>query len=134
MIFGWKANPHFGPFHIVSFVLIGAGFVLIARAWRVLYQAQQQKSLAVAGPYRRVRHPQYVGFVLVMLGFLLQWPTLLTVIMFPILTLMYVRLARAEERDAIAEFGDAYLAYARRTPAFMPRLAQPFGHRKGVLR
>jgi methanethiol S-methyltransferase len=72
-----------------------------------------------------VRHPQYVGFVMIMFGFLLQWPTLLTLAMFPVLVWMYVRLARAEERDAIASFGDAYRQYIARVPAFVPRLSRP---------
>ena len=127
MMFGWKASPHFGPFHVLSFLFIGAGFILISAAWKQLYDAHQRHKLATAGPYGYVRHPQYVGFILVMFGFLLQWPTLLTLAMFPILTVMYVKLARSEERDAIAEFGDAYATYAADTPAFIPRLGRIFG-------
>ena len=93
-MFGWKASPHFGPFHVLSFIFIGGGFVLISAAWRVLYDAQQRRALATTGPYSYVRHPQYVGFVLIMFGFLLQWPTILTLAMFPVLVWMYVRLAR----------------------------------------
>jgi protein-S-isoprenylcysteine O-methyltransferase Ste14 len=124
MIFGWKVNPHFGPFHIASFVLIGGGFVLLARAWKVLYDAQQSKTLATTGPYAYVRHPQYVGFIAIMFGFLLQWPTILTLAMFPVLTVMYVRLAKIEERDAIEEFGEAYIKYMAEVPGFLPRLGR----------
>lgn len=125
MLLGWEANPHFGPFHFLSFGFIGGGFWLLASAWRVLYEAVGRGDLAVTGPYAHVRHPQYVGFVLIMFGFLLQWPTLLTLAMFPVLVWMYLRLARAEERDMVAEFGDAYLRYAERVPAFVPRRHQP---------
>ncbi len=122
MLFGWQANPHWGPFHILSMLFIGAGFWLLAAAWRVLYNAQKRGTLATEGPYARVRHPQYIGFVLIMFGFLLQWPTILTLLMFPVLVYMYLRLARHEEKEVRAEFGAVYDRYAARTPAFLPRL------------
>lgn len=127
MMFGWKANPHAGPFHVLSFLLIGAGFLLISAAWKVLYDAQQARSLATAGPYAYVRHPQYAGFILVMLGFLVQWPTILTLAMFPVLTVMYVKLARDEERAVRAEFGEAYDKYAAGVPGFIPRIGRRLG-------
>ena len=76
-------------------------------------------------PTLDVRHPQYVGFIIIMLGFLLQWPTVLTLLMFPLLVAMYVRLARHEEAEARRTFGAAYDAYAAVTPAWFPRLAKP---------
>ena len=121
VMFGWRANPHFGPFHILSNLLIFAGFWLLHSAWQALYRAQREHRLATDGPYARVRHPQYIAFVLVMFGFLLQWPTLITLVLFPVMVALYVRLARREERDALAEFGDDYRRYAARVPAFIPQ-------------
>ena len=135
MMFGWKTNPHLGPFHMLSFAFIFGGFILISVAWRVLYNAQQTNSLASTAIYSYVRHPQYDGFILVMFGFLLQWPTLLTLAMFPVLVYMYVRLARTEEREALATFGDAYRQYMAEVPGFFPRLDRLFsGAPKGSYR
>jgi len=119
---GWEGDSHLSPLHLFSDVSIGGGFILIGAAWDVLYKAQRAHQVATTGPYAYVRHPQYVGFVLIMIGFLIQWPTLITLTMFPILVTMYVRLARREEREALAELGDAYADYAAKTPAFFPRL------------
>ena len=122
-LLGWGINPHFDPLHILSNILIFAGFVLLAAAWKVLYEAQKSHTLATSGAYAYIRHPQYVGFILIMLGFLFQWPTLITLIMFPILVTMYAKLARREEREVLAEFGDIYRQYMKVTPAFLPKIS-----------
>ena len=106
MMFGWKTNPHAGPFHILSFVFIGGGFILISGAWKVLYDAKKKRRL----------------------GFLLQWPTILTLAMFPVLTVMYVKLARTEEQDARREFSDVYARYAAQVPGFIPKFSRILDH------
>ena len=122
MLLGWKLNPHYGPFHNLSNLFIIGGFSVLAAAWNVLYRAQREGRLATSGLYARMRHPQYVGFVLIMFGFLLQWPTILTLAMFPVLVVMYGYLAKREEQDMISQFGQEYREYAARTPRFFPRL------------
>jgi len=121
---GERGDPHFGPLHIASYVFLGFGFYLLSSAWNVLYHAQRSKALATSGPYARIRHPQYVAFVLILLGFLLQWPTLLTLIMFPILLVMYARLAVTEEAEMRKQFGAEFDAYTVRTPRFFPSIRQ----------
>ena len=121
VMFGWKANPHFGPFHLASSILIFGGFWLLAIAWKVLYEAQRAGRLATTGAYARLRHPQYLGFVLIMTGFLLQWPTLVTLAMYPVLVFMYARLAKREEAEMLERFGEEYRRYKEAVPAFLPR-------------
>jgi protein-S-isoprenylcysteine O-methyltransferase Ste14 len=120
-VFGIEGDAHFGLLHILSSVLLVGGFWMLASAWPVLYRAQKEGQLAMQGIYARLRHPQYAGFILIMLGFLVQWPTLLTLVMFPVLVFMYVRLAISEERQAEKEFGQAWRDYAAHTPQFFPR-------------
>ena len=87
----------------------------------MLYRAQREGRVAREGPYARIRHPQYAGFFLIMTGFLLQWPTLLTLAMYPVLVWVYARLSIAEERDSIERFGGAYVGYMEEVPRFLPR-------------
>lgn len=119
-LFGWQGDPHLSPFHLASYVFIIGGFWLIAAAWRVLYTAQRKKELATSGAYAYVRHPQYVGFILIMAGFLLQWPTIPTLLMFPALLYVYRRLAIREEAEIEERFGERWRRYAAATPRFVP--------------
>ena len=120
-LFGLNGDPHFSALHILSSIIIGAGFVLLGAAWPVLFKAQTAGRLAMTGPYAWVRHPQYIGFIAILLGFLLQWPTILTLGMFPFLVVMYVRLALREEAEARQIFGAAYEQYAAAVPRWVPR-------------
>src|SRR3990172_9138066 len=94
------------------------GFLLILSGWRRIYRAAGQ--LVTGGIYRYVRHPQYTGILLITLALLVHWPTIVTVIMWPILVYTYYRLARREERLAEESLGDDYRAYRDRTPMFLP--------------
>lgn len=117
---GGTGDPHFNILHIISYFVIGAGFYLLSSAWHVLFFSQKMNKLAITGPYSKIRHPQYVAFAMIMFGFLLQWPTILTLLMFPILLIMYKHLALTEEREVRSIFGKAYDDYANKTPRFIP--------------
>ena len=129
-LIGWKGDPHMSPFHFASYVFMIGGFWAISSAWRVLWAAARTGTLATTGPYARLRHPQYVGFMAVMIGFLLQWPTIPTLVIFPVLVAMYRRLAIAEEREVRNHFGAQWDAYASIIPRFIPRF-RPADHSGG---
>jgi protein-S-isoprenylcysteine O-methyltransferase Ste14 len=121
-LIGWKGDPHLTPFHLASYAFIGGGFALIAIAWRRLWNAARQDVLATAGVYGWVRHPQYAGFIAIMFGFLLQWPTLPTLVLVPVVVAIYRHLSLSEEREMRERFGAAWDGYARDVPRFIPHL------------
>ncbi|NOZ51990.1 MAG: isoprenylcysteine carboxylmethyltransferase family protein [Gammaproteobacteria bacterium] len=107
---------------ILSLVLMIMGYTLLSKGWTQIHAARG--ALVIDGIYAYARHPQYTGLFLVIIGFLVQWPTLLTVLMAPIMLYAYVHLARVEERRAELEFGETYNEYVRKTPAFFPSFNQ----------
>lgn len=123
---GLKGDPHFSPFHILSNILIVAGLIIISIAWDTLYKVQKNKKLATGGIYEYVRHPQYTGFIAIIVGFLLQWPTLITLLMAPILIVRYIKLAKSEEDAMVQEYGEEYVNYKKKTPAFFPSASKLF--------
>lgn len=121
-LLGLKGDAHFSSIHILSNVFIVVGLILLSSAWNVLYRASRKGVLATTGAYRCIRHPQYFAFILIILGFLLQWPTLITLIMAPVLIVRYVTLARGEENQMRTKFGQVYREYRSKTPGFFPSI------------
>lgn len=108
-------------------IIMVLALVLMGKAWKQIHRAQGD--LVTAGLYRHVRHPQYAALFLLSAGLLVQWPTIPTLLMFPVLVAVYVRLAGREERELLIAFGDRYRAYAALTPRFLPRLRGGSGGR-----
>lgn len=124
-------DTHFNWLHMLNNALIVGGLILIASAWEILYKAQQKNVLATTGAYRYLRHPQYVGFILIIVGFLLQWPTLITLIMAPILIIRYILLAKQEEKEMESKFGTIYQNYKKQTSGFFPSIKMFFSLQSG---
>jgi protein-S-isoprenylcysteine O-methyltransferase Ste14 len=103
----------------LGYSVILAGVLLIVKGWVKIYFAAGR--LITNGVYGLTRHPQYTGIFLVILGQLIHWPTLATLLLSPAIVVVYVRLARREERQLIARFGDAYRHYRASVPMFIPR-------------
>ena len=106
---------------LIGYALVIGGLLLLVGGWRQVYRARREGRLATDGLYGIVRHPQYTGIMLAVLGQIIHWPTIPTLVLFPVIILLYVRLARREERQLIELFGEQYLDYRRRVPMFFPR-------------
>ena len=111
-LLGNTGDPHTSILHILSYVFIIGGLILISASWKILYEASKRNAIAQTGPYKHFRHPQYIGFIAIILGFLMQWPTLPTLIMAPILVVMYIRLAKKEEREVAQKYPE-YKSYLK---------------------
>lgn len=105
---------------IVSMALVALGLALVAIGWAQVFGARH--GLMTRGIYRVIRHPQYLGLILVIVALIIQWPTLLTLLMAPVLVVMYVRQARREDRALEDRFGGAFTDYKSRVPEFFPLL------------
>lgn len=99
------------------------GLIMMGKGWRKIHEAKGE--LVTDGIYAYMRHPQYSGLFLITIGMLVQWPTLITLVMWPILMYAYYRLAMREEKAVEAQFGEAYRQYKARVPAFIPRFQKP---------
>jgi len=122
----WATLLGYGPVGATVEMLLGGvfvtiGLVLLVVGWAHVYAASRHGLLATRGLYGVVRHPQYAGIMLAVFGQIVHWPTLITLALFPVIVLVYVRLARSEESRLTERFGDAYLAYRQRVPMFVPR-------------
>jgi len=105
---------------VTSVAVVTCGVGLLAIGWAQVYRARHQ--FVTTGLYRIVRHPQYLGLMMIVIAFNIQWPTILTLLMAPVLIVMYVRQARREDEALVVKFGEAFSRYAARVPAFIPRL------------
>ena len=106
--------------HIISNGLTFIGFVIMWKGWKLIHGAKD--GLVTEGPYAYVRHPQYSGLFVIMIGMLIQWPTIITALMFPVLVFIYYRLAKREEVEMIKTFGDEYQQYRGKVPMFIPKI------------
>jgi protein-S-isoprenylcysteine O-methyltransferase Ste14 len=91
----------------------------MSKGWALIHAAKG--GLITSGLYASVRHPQYSGLFLVVIGMLIQWPTIITGLMFPVLISVYYRLSKREESEMLARFGDEYRQYRDKIPMFIPK-------------
>jgi len=111
-------NLFFLVIHPLSNLLIALGMLLVIFGWKKIYGAKNE--LVSTGLYAYVRHPQYLGFLLMTLGMLIQWTTIPSLLMWPLLVILYIRLAKQEEKEMEAKFGATYREYESKVPMLFP--------------
>jgi methanethiol S-methyltransferase len=129
ILWGHTLIGYFGltPTNIgVAIQIVGALLVIVG--WKEIFRRywsreHSQGDLVTRGIYHYICHPQYTGFLLVSLGMIFEWATLPLLIMWPILAVIYYRLARREEADMVEQFGQMYLDYKHHTGMFLPCLS-----------
>jgi protein-S-isoprenylcysteine O-methyltransferase Ste14 len=104
-----------------SNIIILFGILLIVFGWRKIYRAKGK--LVTTGIYAHVRHPQYLGFLLLTLGMNILWVTISTLLLWPILAILYYRLAKKEDKELEERFGEEYRKYERAVPMLIPRIS-----------
>lgn len=104
---------------LIGYLIMIAGGFLVIDGWKKIYQAKDE--LITDGIYKYMRHPQYVGIILITFGMLIHWPTLITLLMWPILLIAYYYLAKKEEKELERKFGKIYQEYKSMVPMFLPR-------------
>jgi protein-S-isoprenylcysteine O-methyltransferase Ste14 len=112
---------------VIGAILAIGGFIAFSiGACQVYYNKLTKKGVVIGGIYNFVRHPQYISFIICSLGLLILWPRYIVLIMFITMILAYYMLAKIEERECIAKFGQSYIDYKNKTNMFLPFSLNPF--------
>lgn len=103
---------------IYAAILITIGTLLIVVGWGTLYRNSKKQDFVARGIYKYSRHPQYLGFILIVLGWFIDWPTLITIIFAPILIYKYIKVCRTEEKEILEKYPE-YQKYIDSVPFFI---------------
>jgi protein-S-isoprenylcysteine O-methyltransferase Ste14 len=104
----------------MALALILIGITIIRSAEKMLFH-ETQLSVIDVGIFAYVRHPLYLGILLIYLGFVLGSFSILSFVSFGLIFFVYNNLAIFEEKDLERMFGEEYLEYKKRVSRWFPR-------------
>jgi protein-S-isoprenylcysteine O-methyltransferase Ste14 len=115
---GWvQANA---LFEILGLVLFLLGGLLVFFGWDRIFNSRKNGQLVTNGLYGRIRHPQYLGILIATLGMIVYKFSPISLLLWPVLLIIYYRLARKEENSMESKFGEQYSVYKRKVHMFLP--------------
>ncbi|MFQ5553068.1 MAG: methyltransferase family protein [Thermoplasmata archaeon] len=106
---------------VIGSPIVVAGLIFLIKGWSAI-SFHREEVLVTGRIYRLVRHPQYLGLILITLGSFIVWPTIPTAIMWPVLVFLYYKQAKKEEAYLLEKYGEAFMEYERKVPGFLPRI------------
>lgn len=112
----------------VSLVVTFSGVLVFL--WSFLYWIKSRGKMMMSGPYRFIRHPQYFGLIIAVLGLCLGVARPIALISWGVMAYLYVLFALFEEISLMAKF-DGYREYQKRTSFMLPlpsRLKKAIDH------
>jgi protein-S-isoprenylcysteine O-methyltransferase Ste14 len=106
-----------------SFVSLGFGLYLVAKSHKAVFgEAHVQPKLLDSGVYSWVRHPMYLGILLLCLAFFFASSSLLSLGILVVFFIFYNKMAAYEEKSLTQMLGEEYVAYQKRVPKWFPKL------------
>jgi protein-S-isoprenylcysteine O-methyltransferase Ste14 len=106
------------PFEIAGIILFSIGGVLVMLGWSKIFN--NRGNLVTDGIYNHIRHPQYLGILLATLSLVIYRFSPISALLWPVLVIIYYKLARKEERTVESKFGEEYREYKRNVSMFLP--------------
>jgi protein-S-isoprenylcysteine O-methyltransferase len=95
--------------------------ITLGRFYTTTLMITEGHRVVTNGPYSRIRHPGYLGEMLLWTGFGILSSDLITALLLPMLFVAaYLYRISVEERMLTQELGDDYVQYRRRTRKLIP--------------
>ena len=106
---------------LVGFIVRWASIIQLKKAFTVDVAIGTEQKLKTDGIYKIVRHPSYLGLLLIMGGFSICMNSLISIVVIIILmSLVILYRIVVEERVLSGAFGDAYKSYQASTKRLIP--------------
>jgi protein-S-isoprenylcysteine O-methyltransferase Ste14 len=114
---GWLPLNYL-PLEIIGLIMFFIGGILVIFGWSKIFKAKT--TLVTDGIYSYIKHPQYLGILLATLSLVIYRFSPISLILWPVLVIIYYQLAKKEEKIVASKFGEDFLKYQQTVPMFLP--------------